>query len=102
MAISDCGKTKAIFIYSISKAFVFFYTFFKFFVHYALFLLANALASSLLLKPHFLSASFNLVGLPLLSVKGPSMPPKRAANDILRPFLPDDKGGFKLDPSVLL
>jgi hypothetical protein len=63
---------------------------------------SKALASSLDPNPQALSASFNLVGSPLLLSKDPFIPPKRAAKDTRLGLTPDLTGAFKLDPSFLL
>jgi hypothetical protein len=65
-------------------------------------LAAKALASSLLLNPQALSASFNLVGLPDLESNDPFIPPNLAAKDTRLGLTPDLTGAFKLDPSFLL
>jgi hypothetical protein len=69
--------------------------------YFFLCLLANDLASALLLNPHRLSASANLVGLDLVPIL-PLMLPNLAAKLILRGDVPDLNGALNLAPVVLL
>ncbi len=64
-------------------------------------LFAKALASSLELNPHALSASFNLVGLPDLDNKDPFIPPNLAAKETRLGLVPDFIGAFKFSYFII-